>query len=71
MAETNLDDGAGLYLDILTVRTTIGMRTEVRDAAKAEHLPMAEYVRQALDELVARTRETAQAGPRQTMALAS
>ena len=63
------DDGRGRYPDLLSVRAPAGLREQVRQAAQTERLPMAEYVRQALAERMARTTRAAahHDGERSTM----
>jgi hypothetical protein len=56
MVDPNYDDGRGLYLDSLTVRTPVGFREEIREAAAAERVPVSQYIRQALSERIAQTR---------------
>src|SRR5688572_2492898 len=71
MVDPNYDDGRGLYLDSLTVRTPVGFRDQIREAAMAAQVQPAEFIRRAIERQIAETRESRRSGDRSTLALAS
>jgi hypothetical protein len=46
------DDGRGRFLDVLSVKTPIGLRDELRRAAAVEKISVGEFVRRALGEAI-------------------
>ena len=48
MPDTSFDDGRGRLPDALKIRTPRGFRDQIRQAAAAENLALAEFVRRAV-----------------------
>lgn len=52
--DQRFDDGRGRYPDRITAGAPVGLRDLVKDAANAEGISLAEFVRQAIERRLAR-----------------
>lgn len=53
MRLVTLPDPRAKYPDTITARAPIGLRDQIRRAARAERLPTAEFIRRAVEQRVA------------------